>query len=626
MQRRFGNQVPPSERRPVAWYAPAVLWQAGRELLRSQDFLHNLDRRESFAALSVIDLSARPASADAPFWFDFVADTGDSGNATFAVASALLRRELHATDDAGRRHVLPEGELLVLGGDLAYPGASHFDYQYRFLEPLTMARDPASRFSASSSPRKFVVAIPQNHDWFDSASTFCRYFVDYDRNLVIGARTPQRQTYFALRLAQDWWVLGFDWALSGDLDRNQFEGFAALLDPAHPAGIGRGANVLLVYPEPYWTRPLGDGAPEGYPHRYQRLEALIEAAGARIRLRIAGDLHHYRRESLLDPATGSETHLVTCGTGGAFCHPTHGIDVHGSKAIDRAPETGAVEEELAHRVRIGRVPRRDERQPRFAPRCAWPAPALTRAMAWRNLWAMFTVHLSMPFWQMPWRRLRHEMWQSNLGFALCIGALYGINAYVNSFVFTESFHPDGFAPMQRFDFTTGAGLWLRAMVFSPFATGINLAMLGGCIRNAWEGPAHWSSRLASGFLHGMAHGFCIYALYWAACHAMADALPPQASLFYGLLTWTLVGLAGVVVGGLLFGVYLALMSGLFGQLPNNAFSSIAHEGHKGFLRCSLDEHGLTVRFVGRVRMPRRWIKGDGEPAGWRIVDSFRVPR
>src|SRR5688500_8159993 len=153
MQRRFGNQVPPSERRPVAWYAPAVLWQAGRELLRSQDFLHNLDRRESFAPLSVIDLSARPASAASPFWFDFVADVGDSGNATFTVASALLRHALQAVDDEGRAHVLPEGELLVLGGDLAYPGAGHFDYQYRFLEPFMLARDSASRFSPTSSPR-----------------------------------------------------------------------------------------------------------------------------------------------------------------------------------------------------------------------------------------------------------------------------------------------------------------------------------------------------------------------------------------------------------------------------------------------------------------------------------------
>ena len=70
---------------------------------------------------------------------------------------------------------LPEGELLLLGGDLAYPGASHEDYQYRFLELFQMARDPASRFGPTTDPRKFVCAIPQNHAWFDSAATFSRY-------------------------------------------------------------------------------------------------------------------------------------------------------------------------------------------------------------------------------------------------------------------------------------------------------------------------------------------------------------------------------------------------------------------------------------------------------------------
>lgn len=629
MHRAFGNQVPPSERRPVAWYAPGVLWQAGRELVHSQDFLRNLDRRESFGPLQVIDLSARPASGGASFWFDFIADTGDGGNATFAVAHAALRRELvvHDRGAEGGERVLPEGELLVFGGDLAYPGASHYDYQYRFLEVFQMALDPASRFAPTREPRKFVVALPQNHDWFDSASTFCRYFVDHDKNLVLGARTPQKQTYFAVRLPQHWWLLGLDWAHTGDLDRHQFEAFAALLEPGASPGIGRGDNLVLVYPEPYWTRPLGGGAPDGYPHRYQRLEALIEQRGARIRLRLAGDLHHYRRESIDDPETGADSHLVTCGTGGAFLHPTHGRDVSAVKAVDRAPETGAVDEELRRRVRVGTVPKRDERTARYAPQAVWPAPGTTRALAWRNLWALFTVRFSRHPWHLPWRQIRLELWQSNLGFAACIGLLYGTNAYVNSFVFSMSFVPDGFGPMQWYDFGEAALLWLRAMVFSPFATGINLAMLAGCVRNAWEGPAHWSGRLAGGLVHGMAHGFLIFSLYWAVCHALGGVLPLQASLTFGLLTWGLVALAGVVAGAALFGVYLAVMSGWFGQLPNNAFGSLAIEDWKGFLRLRLDEHGLEVHMLGRERVPRRWQRGDAAPArDWRVVDRFFMRR
>ncbi|MBM3396108.1 MAG: hypothetical protein FJY37_16085 [Betaproteobacteria bacterium] len=182
---RFGRRTPPSARRPVAWFAPSTLLHAAQELVASQDFLRNFDRRETFVRdgrveMEVIDLARREAADN--LIFDFIADTGDGGAATFAVAHAALRHEIHATDVNGRFVTLPEGELLILGGDLAYPGASPHDYQYRLLEMFEWARDPHSRFrrvgahdvSTLSGPHKFVAAIPQNHDWFDSAATFCR--------------------------------------------------------------------------------------------------------------------------------------------------------------------------------------------------------------------------------------------------------------------------------------------------------------------------------------------------------------------------------------------------------------------------------------------------------------------
>ena len=611
MPQRFGSNVPPHERVPVAWYAPPVLLQAGEELVQSQSFQRNLDRRESFAAvLTPIDLSARTAGA---LWIDFLADTGDGGNATFAVAQAALAAQLKVH---GKQEALPEADVLLLGGDLAYPGASGPVYQYRFFEPFTLAQDPASRFRASGSEaQKIVAAIPQNHDWFDSASTFCRYFVAQDKGDFLGARTPQRQTYFALKLPHGFWALGFDWALTGDLDRQQLEAFKALLDPTRDDGIQPGDDLLLIYPEPYWTRELGDGAPAGYPRRYQRLEALLEARGARIRLRLAGDLHHYHRESLA--SAGGDTHLVTCGTGGAFLHPTHSLDVSARKVQDRAPESNAIDAELRHRVRVGRGAGSEGQV--FTPQVTWPAPSTTRALAWRNLWALFTLHFTRAPWRQSLPASMRDLWQSNLAFALAIGALYGINAYVNSFVFTQSFAPDGFKPMQQFTFGEAATRWLGAMVFSPLATGINLAMMAGCVRIAWEGPAHWFWRASSGFAHAMAHGFCIFALYWLAAHALAPwlaALGPVATLSGGLALWLAVALGGVAVGGALFGLYLAVMSGVFGQLPNNAFGSLAIEDYKGFLRMRLTPGGLEVLMLGTDRVV---------PApDWRVIDRFVI--
>jgi hypothetical protein len=616
MPERFGSNVPPPERVPVAWYAPPVLLQAGEELVQSQNFQRNLDRRESFSpVLSPIDLSARSGSE---LWIDFIADTGDGGSATFAVAQAALAAQLSARNEHGAALTLPEGDVLLLGGDLAYPGASGPVYQYRFFEPFTLAFDPASRFrAANAGAQKVVAAIPQNHDWFDSASTFCRYFVAQDKGDFLGARTPQRQTYFALKLPHGFWVLGFDWALTGDLDRQQFEAFKALLEPARDDGVQPGDDLLLIYPEPYWTRELGDGAPDGYPRRYQRLEALLEARGARIRLRLAGDLHHYHRES--SSAGGSDSHLVTCGSGGAFLHPTHSLDVQSRKVLDRAPEPAAIDTELRHRVRVGRGASSEGQA--FTPQATWPSPAATRALAWRNLWALFTLRFTRAPWQQSLPASMQDLWQSNFAFALAIGALYGINAYVNSFVFSWSFAPDGFKPMQQLAFGEAAQRWLGAMVFSPLATGINLAMMAGCVRIAWEGPAHWIWRASSGFLHAMAHGFCIFALYWLAAHLLAPwltALGPVATLTGGLALWIAVALAGVVVGGVLFGLYLAVMSGVFGQLPNNAFGSLAIDRYKGFLRMRLTASGLEVLMLGTDRV--------APATDWRVVDRFLIDK
>jgi hypothetical protein len=628
MPERFGSNVPPDERVPVAWYAPPVLLQAGEELVQSQNFQRNLDRRESFSPvltaidLSAIDLSTRDGDA---LWLDFIADTGDGGSTTFAVARAALAARLTVREGPATT-TLPEGDVLLLGGDLAYPGASGPVYQYRFFEPFTMALDPQSRFRAAAEdgPHKVVAAIPQNHDWFDSASTFCRYFVAQDKGDFLGARTPQRQTYFALKLPHGFWVLGVDWALTGDLDRQQFEAFKALLEPSREDGIRPGDDLLLIYPEPYWTRELGDGAPDGYPRRYQRLEALLEARGAHIRMRLAGDLHHYHRETLAAVGHRADTHLVTCGSGGAFLHPTHSLDVQARKVLDRAPEPSAIDAELRHRVRVGRG---DSSQGHaFTPQCTWPSPATTRGLAWRNLWALFTLRFTRAPWRQGWVASALDLWHSNFAFALAIGALYGINAYVNSFVFSLSFEPDGFKPMQALAFDEAATRWLGAMVFSPLATGVNLAMMAGCVRIAWEGPSHWFWRASSGFLHAMAHGFCIFALYWLAAHMLAPwlaSLGKVATLTGGLTLWLAVAAAGVVVGGALFGLYLAVMSAVFGQLPNNAFGSLAIEGWKGFLRMRLSATGLEVMMLGVEQVP---AAREQAPSSWQVVDRFVIAK
>jgi hypothetical protein len=51
-------------------------------------------------------------------WFDFMADTGDGGNSSYTVACLLAQPSLKARI-GGSKIVLPRGDFLLIGGDLA---------------------------------------------------------------------------------------------------------------------------------------------------------------------------------------------------------------------------------------------------------------------------------------------------------------------------------------------------------------------------------------------------------------------------------------------------------------------------------------------------------------------------
>ena len=51
-------------------------------------------------------------------WFDFMADTGDGGNSSYAVARLLAQPTINV-NSGGSMLELPRGDLLLIGGDLA---------------------------------------------------------------------------------------------------------------------------------------------------------------------------------------------------------------------------------------------------------------------------------------------------------------------------------------------------------------------------------------------------------------------------------------------------------------------------------------------------------------------------
>jgi hypothetical protein len=657
MDERYGLHVPPHERRPVAWYAPGGLRRVAQEQLWSLRLLRNLDRRETFQhPLKLVDLR-HLATADEPdFWLDFLADTGDGGNPTYTVARGVLAAKLQAE---GAAQALPEGRLLVLGGDLAYPGASPELYQARLVEMFELARDAHSRFApvpptlAHDSPllptQKLLAAIPQNHDWFDSASTFCRYFVNNEKAGLVGARAPQQHTYFAFALPHNWFLLGLDFALTGDLDRMQYEAFAKLVSEGH---IPHGANVVLVYPEPYWTRPLGADTRDAYPRRYQRLEHLLAAHGCAVRIRLAGDLHHYARDRLDHaPPLGRSADLVTCGSGGAFGHATHTREVTEPKVMQWASDPGAAQAELKGRLLVGRMA--SLRQARgqgtvFEPDAAtlarrghdrcYPRQATSRAQAWGNLLALLRPR-GMP------------LLRSNLAFSAGLGLLA-----LAVMATTAHNLPNPAA-------ATTLGAWLLAWAGQPLAWGPQLALwitglfvasdndpasAGGVEKSAafvlglallllpWALHGAWAARGAPQW-PGLAHWHALAGVDAALAAAARAALP-----VLGLLALATLACA------LMFGLFLVVLGLGLGRAATNTSSALGLEDHKGFLRLRIGPDGLEAFMLGCDQVPRRWQARPPQPAAtaqdpagpqpywepaagepplrWQVVDHFLVPR
>ena len=263
-------------------------------------------------------------------WFDFIADTGDGGNSTYAIARLLAQPSLVVKSDDSRL-IFPRGELLLIGGDLAYPNPCSFTYERRFFCPFEYALQPPAWYTPDhialekpelplgvselrqySGPQCFM--IPGNHDWFDGLNTFMRYVCH--KSWLGGWFLPQKRSYFALKLPNGWWVFGLDQALHGDIDVYQFKFFAELCQQK----VGEHDSVILITHEPNWLLDWYWGDKTGKNVTY----LIREYLKGRCKLRMAGDLHHYMRHSCTESKEPVHVqHLLVNGCGGAFLHPTH---------------------------------------------------------------------------------------------------------------------------------------------------------------------------------------------------------------------------------------------------------------------------------------------------------------
>ncbi len=378
-----GNRAPPLVFRQgahppfgIRWYGVTSLFGHLRnfasraiaaESVDSRDWMRPNPPEELLEAAGSVLLGAPlPASTGSltellgrPLWLDFAADTGDDRDVSAKVGAMLASTYL--VD--GR--LLPRGDLLVFGGDVAYPVATADEIFKRLVLPW----NEELRKVGASAQKRVLLGAPGNHDWYDGLDGFGRLFrrridepfraddrdttprlgkrlrkrpgrkvglvarsihldevgglygltiaffksvraffrgtaVKRRRRLVLRGYEPiQEASYFALPLTPRLDLWGADRQL-GRVDFRQ----RAYFTQRRKADPGRA--VLFVAGDPAMA----------YGHRNDpgaRMLAACRLSLERDRvLYLAGDFHHYERRRV-----GKSMHVIA-GGGGAFLHGT----------------------------------------------------------------------------------------------------------------------------------------------------------------------------------------------------------------------------------------------------------------------------------------------------------------
>jgi hypothetical protein len=338
--------------RGIAWYGVGSFWGhlqhfiasgIATEDIDSRDWMHADDARS--LALDVAKHLTSGAMAEGEtvtemlgrdLIIDFIADTGDDSSVSEAVARIVFTPWL-LPDGEGNEIEVPRGELLLFGGDTAYPVATSNEIHDRVIVPFN--RVLATR---RDDVRRVIMGIPGNHDWYDGLDGFGRLFrrrlgelspeqeepqlkperetrfehvVDFVEKFVVGGQIEkqkvlvvdgyvpvQQASYFALPLAPRLDLLAVDRQLR-HVDFRQRKYFTNFRE-------GRERNRLVVLlPDPVYAfqEPSLTGVAMA-----KSLELDLKHAP---HLVLSGDVHHYER------LTVDASLHVTAGGGGAFLHP-----------------------------------------------------------------------------------------------------------------------------------------------------------------------------------------------------------------------------------------------------------------------------------------------------------------
>jgi hypothetical protein len=351
-------------KKPVQWLNAGQLFRTQAQVNRAKSFALYADRREALAS-SPKQIYTLSDPVPTQVIVDYVADTGDGFDATFATARCIsggTKVQVDSTKRVGkpeeRSRLYPDdgADLLVFGGDEVYPVASPSEYDHRLTNVLRLAAE-----LDKVEGRPPVVALPGNHDWYDGLASWRRLFCESsprpeqdsmvsdaltpvpearDRGSVGGWGAFQSRSYFAIQLTERWWLWAVDSQLDAPVDTEQMNYFrdaARLLDPNKHRLILCTATPCWMEAEDQPTTPYA--APPDSP-LFSMLWFIDRTLGMNsahdvdrrhmIRLVLTGDQHYYARHT---PVRGTDyqtfaPELVTCGGGGAFLSSTHHLKRH----------------------------------------------------------------------------------------------------------------------------------------------------------------------------------------------------------------------------------------------------------------------------------------------------------
>jgi hypothetical protein len=336
--------------RGVVWFGANSFWGHLRHLIAAAIATESVDSRDWMTPDEPQALVSRIAevlggTAQAPtliealgrdLYVDFVADTGDDVSVSRAVARLVFARyELPDPDRPGTYMCVPRGEVLLFGGDTAYPVATAQELMDRVIVPWNQVLQGLP----DDGRRRVLLGVAGNHDWYDGLDGFGRmfrrrapgastrpavapvsrkmgeYHAQWAREFVRGGRvekpealvlsgytTVQNASYFALPLAPNLELLAVDRQLTTtDSRQNEFLG--------HYYHARPDSATLAVLPDPVYH--FGDPSRTGT----QMVESLNLDLADRETFVLTGDIHHYER------LQRGKLLQVIAGGGGAFLHP-----------------------------------------------------------------------------------------------------------------------------------------------------------------------------------------------------------------------------------------------------------------------------------------------------------------